>query len=177
MTNFVAWYRRVSQERLGAAADLLDDLREVLPSLESLSLIRTGEDARALEAVFGGAHKRSRYRLGQLSDGQRALIALYCLLRFCGDGTARASLFVDQPDSYISLREVQPWVVALSEALGDTLEQAVVISHHPVTIDHLGGKARWFFRDDDGPARVKHEPPSSSGPASYSDVVARGWER
>ena len=54
MTNFVAWYRRVSQERLGAAADLLDDLREVLPSLESLSMIRTGEDARALEAVFGG---------------------------------------------------------------------------------------------------------------------------
>ena len=127
--------------------------------------------------MFGGAHKRSRYRLGQLSDGQRALIALYCLLRFCGDGTARASLFVDQPDSYISLREVQPWVVALSEALGDTLEQAVVISHHPVTIDDLGGKARWFFREDDGPARVKHEPPSSSGPASYSDVVARGWER
>ena len=177
MTNFVAWYRRVSQERVGAAAGLLDDLREVLPSFESLSLIRTGEDARALEAVFKRAHRRSRYRLGQLSDGQRALIALYSLLRFCGDGTARASLFVYQPDSYISLREVQPWVVALREALGDTLEQAVVISHHPVTIDYLGGKARWFFRDDDGLARVKCEPPSLAGSASYSEVVARGWER
>ena len=177
MTNFVAWYRRVSPERLGAAVDLLGDLRDVLPSFESLSLIATGEDARALEAVFKRPHKRSRYRLGQLSDGQRALIALYCLLRFCDGGEARASLFVDEPDNYISLREVQPWVVALSEALGDTLEQAVIISHHPVTIDYLGGKAKWFFRDDDGLARVKYEPPPSAGPASYSEVVARGWER
>ena len=92
---------------------------------------------------FKRSHKRSRYRLGQLSDGQRALIALYCLLRFCDGRAAKASLFVDEPDNYISLREVQPWVVALSEALGDTLEQAVIISHHPVTIDYLGGKAKW----------------------------------
>ena len=177
MTNFVAWYRRVSPERLGAAVDLLGDLREVLPSFESLSLIATGEDARALEAVFKQSNKRSRYRLGQLSDGQRALIALYCLLHFCEGGSGRASLFIDEPDNYISLREVQPWVVALSEALGDTLEQAVIISHHPVTIDYLGGKAKWFFRDEDGLARVKYEPPPGAGSASFSDVVARGWER
>lgn len=177
MTNFVAWYRRVSPERLGAAVDLLDDLRDVIPSFESLSLIATGRDSRALEAVFGRPPKRSRYRLGQLSDGQRALIALYSLLHFCDGEAGRASLFIDGPDNYISLREVQPWVVALSEALGDTLEQVVVISHHPVTIDYLGGKARWFFRDDDGPARVKYEPPPGTGSASFSEVVARGWER
>lgn len=177
MTNFVAWYRRVSPERLGAAVDLLGDLRDALPSFESLSLIPTGEEARALRAEFKRHDKRSRYRLGQLSDGQRALIALYCLLRFCDGGAEKASLFVDEPDNYISLREVQPWVVALSEALGDTLEQAVIISHHPVTIDYLGGEAKWFFRDDDGLARVKYEPPPSAGPASYSEVVARGWER
>ena len=176
MTNFVAWYRRVSPERLGAAVDLLGDLRDVLPSFESLSLVATGEDARALEAVFR-THKRSRYRFGQLSDGQRQLIALYSLLHFCDGGAGRASLFIDEPDNYISLREVQPWVVALSEASGDTLEQAVVISHHPVTIDYLGGKAKWFFRDDDGLARVKYEPPPGAGSASFSDVVARGWER
>ena len=52
MTNFVAWYRRVSPERLGAAVDLLGDLRDALPSFDSLSLIATGEDARALEALF-----------------------------------------------------------------------------------------------------------------------------
>ena len=177
MTNFVAWYRRVSPERLAAAVDLLGDLGDVLPSFESLSLIATGQDARALEAVFGRPPKRSRYRLGQLSDGQRALIALYSLLRFCDGGAGRASLFIDGPDNYISLREVQPWVVALSEALGDTLEQAVVISHHPVTIDYLGGKARWFFRDEDGPARARCDPPPGAGSASFSEVVARGWER
>ncbi len=177
MTNFVAWYRRVSLERLGAAVDLLGDLRDVLPSFESLSLIPTGEDARALEAEFRRPHKRSRYRLGQLADGQRALIALYCLLHIYEGGAGRASLFIDEPDNYTSLREVQPWVVALSEALGDTLEQAVIISHHPVTIDYLGGKAKWFFRDDDGLARVKYEPPPRVGSASFSDVVVRGWDR
>lgn len=177
MTNFVAWYRRVSPVRLGAAVDLLGDLRDVIPSFESLSLTPTGDDSRSLEAVFRHLHKRSRYRLGQLADGQRALIALYSLLRFGAGGAGRASLFVDGPDNYISLREVQPWVVALCEALGDTLEQAVVISHHPVTIDYLGGKARWFFRYDDGPARVKYEPPPGAGSASFSEVIVRGWER
>ena len=29
----------------------------------------------------------------------------------------------------------------------------------------------------DGLARVKYEPPPSAGPTSYSDVIARGWER
>lgn len=75
------------------------------------------------------------------------------------------------------MREVQPWVAALSEVVGDTLEQAVIISHHPVTIDYLGGKAKWFFRDDDGLVRVKYDPPPVAGSASFSDIIARGWER
>ena len=179
MRNFVGWYRYVSQENMGAVVDLFRDLRDALPGFDSLNLASTGENTRALKPVFVSSPSNSRvaYGFDQLSDGQRALIALYSLLCFSDGIDRRISLFVDEPDNYLSLREVQPWMVKLCEACGETLEQAVVISHHPVTIDYLGGSGRWFFRDQNGPVRVRSEPERSMEGAALSEMIARGWER
>lgn len=180
MRNFVGWYRYASQENMGAVVKLFRELKDLLPGFESLNLVEAGESTRALKAVFtnvSGGGARNRYGFGQLSDGQRALIGLYSLVCFSEHRGGRLSLFVDEPDNYLSLREVQPWLVMLSEACGETLEQAVVISHHPVTIDYMGAKARWFFRDEDGPVRVRNEPERSNEGLALSELVARGWER
>ena len=181
MENFVGWYRYVSQENMGAVVDLFAELRDVLPGFESLSLAETGESARALKAEFANASPpgpRSWYGFNQLSDGQRALISLYSLL-FLSEGRGRRpSLFIDEPDNYVSLREVQPWIVSVSEACGETLEQAVIVSHHPITIDYLAGASgRWFFRDLDGPVRVRNEPERSNEALAPSELIARGWEK
>ena len=176
MTNFVGWYRRAAQENMGAVGELFQELRDALPAFESLSLVPVGENTRALEAQFSRPGGRARFGFDQLSDGQRALIVLYALLHLGDGGRHPWSLFVDEPDNYLSLREVQPWIAAVASACGDTLEQAVIISHHPVTIDYLGTKARWFFRDDDGPTRVKSDPPQRSDPTTFSEIIANGWE-
>ena len=178
MQNFVGWYRHAAQERMRGIAELFKALGEALPGFDSVSLTESGENARALKVDFRGvrdARRPDRFGFGQLSDGQRALFALYCLI-FLSKGR-RTSLFLDEPDNYLALREIQPWLAAVAEHCGDTLEQAVVVSHHPVTIDYLAGaKGRWFYRDGNGPVRVSNEPERTVDGISLSETVARGWD-
>ena len=116
------------------------------------------------------------YGLDQLSDGQRALIVLYSLILLTGD--RRVSLFIDAPDNYLSLREIQPWMTCAIDQCGESLEQIIVISHHPITIDLMAGAhGRWFFsRRRDGPVRVSSEPKTDSGVLSISETIARGLQ-
>ena len=178
MQNFVEWYWSVAQQDTGSVVWLFKELKEVLPGFESLSMVESGENARVLKAAFyspSGDQRLNRYSFGQLSDGQRSLVALYSLLHLV-DGHRR-SLFIDEPDNYLSLREVQPWLAQVVDVCGETLEQAVIISHHPNTIDYLAGaKGRWFSRDGEGPVRVGREPNFSADGLSISETIARGWD-
>ena len=184
MQNFVEWYWSVAQQDIGSVVRLFEELKQVLPGFESLSMVESGENARVLKAAFhsrSGDHRLNRYSFSQLSDGQRFLVALYALLHLVEDDHLakghRQSLFIDEPDNYLSLREVQPWLAQVVDACGETLEQAVIISHHPKTIDYLAGaKGRWFSRDGEGPVRVGTEPKLSTGGLSLSEAIARGWE-
>lgn len=178
MRNFVGWYRHAAQEHMGAISKLFEALREAFPGFDSINLVESGEGVRALKVGFRRStddRHVDRYGFDQLSDGQRALVALYCLIFLSSD--RHASLFLDEPDNYVALREVQPLLVHLAEACGDLLEQAVVVSHHPVTIDYLAGaKGRWFSREGSGPARVSDKPDRTTDGLSLSEAVARGWE-
>ena len=179
MRNFVGWYRHAAQENMRGNTELFQALGETMPGFDSIALIESGENARALKVDFRqpeNDRRHVRYGFDQLSDGQKALVALYSLLVLSGN--RRVSLFLDEPDNYLSPREVQPWLAALEERCGDTLEQAVVVSHHPVTIDYMAGAGgRWFYRDGAGPARVGDEPERTVEGISLSELVARGWER
>ena len=183
MQNFVEWYWSYAQKNIRSVVRLFEELKEVLPGFESLSMVESGENARVLKAAFhgrSGDHRLNRYSFGQLSDGQRFLVALYALLHLVEDDHLakghRRSLFIDEPDNYLSLREVQPWLAQVVDACGETLEQAVIISHHPKTIDYLAGaKGRWFSRDGEGPVRVGTEPKISADGLSLSEAIARGW--
>ena len=105
MQNFVGWYRHAAQENMGAIARLFEALGEALPGFDSINLAESGENVRALKVAFRGSdddHRLDRYGFDQLSDGQRALVALYCLIFLSNRG---ASLFLDEPDNYLALRE------------------------------------------------------------------------
>jgi len=67
---------------------------------------------------------------GALSDGQKMLIGLYTLLFFSTLQKQGFSLFIDEPDNFVALREIQPWLSRLVDECGDSIEQAVLISHH-----------------------------------------------
>ena len=151
--NFASWYQGRLQEDPRRIFDAMDQLSVVLPGFVDLRLVQKGSDYRELQAEFSstGVESSSIYRFDQLSDGQRALIVLYLLL--FADDTGR-TLFLDEPDNYVTLPELQPWFAELEDGCGDTLPQTILISHHPEAIDFLSDKAIWLGRDPESHTRV-----------------------
>lgn len=179
--NFVEWYRHFLQERQDLSLAYTQAMQDVLHGLRGFRLERVGIDTRALVGVFGDADEPHAYKLHELSDGQRALTVLYALTHLAAD-QGRA-IFIDEPANLVGLFEVQPWLIALTEACSANRSQAVLSSHHPEVIDYLGAdQAILLSRDDTGPTRA--EPLSRrldhlarNGPLKFSEVMARGWEQ
>ncbi|MBF0623236.1 MAG: AAA family ATPase [Magnetococcales bacterium] len=177
MENFVSWYRHLAQEHMGAMVTLLRELQPAIPGFESLSLKESGEDARSLKALFSrpGGGKPLAFDFGELSDGQKMLIVLYTLAYGLKD--EGVSLFIDEPDNYLALREIQPWLSGLADAVGESLEQVVLISHHPETINYLGAAhGRWLERDGLGPVRSLTEAPRPVPGLDLAKTMALGWQ-
>ena len=131
----------------------MDHLRDVLPGFVDLRLVQKGSDYRELQAEFAprDGEAGNIYRFDQLSDGQRALIVIHLLL-FADD--AGRTLFLDEPDNYITLPELQPWLAELEDGCGDTLPQTILISHHPEAIDFLNDKAVWLGGEPESHTRI-----------------------
>lgn len=177
MENFVSWYRWLSQEHQGAMFALFRELAKVLSGFSSFSLKEAGE-AKVLKVLTQQPSANGRQQIAfdfsELSDGQRALVALYSLLFGLGD--QGVSLFLDEPDNFITLRELQPWLNALKDRTGEGVEQAVLISHHPEIIDQLAiPSGRWFEREANGPTRVSDQPKTLIDGLKASEIIARGW--
>ncbi|HEX3556439.1 MAG TPA: AAA family ATPase [Thermoanaerobaculia bacterium] len=113
--NFASWYRHQIQERQDLIIEVVKALSKVLDDFQSIRMERVGSEARAFIVVFEGPNGRYELRLDELSDGQRALIALYALVYLASEQDV---LFLDEPDNYLSLAEIQPWLMALSDTCG-----------------------------------------------------------
>jgi predicted ATPase len=185
LSNFAAWYRHISQEQTGSFIHLHRSLGETLEGFDSLDLKRAGRTARILRAAFSkpsgddqSAPKKQRleFDFDELSDGQRALIALYTLLH-CAV-LPDTTICIDEPDNYLALAEIQPWLFALSDRIDDEGGQAILISHHPELINLLAPQHGVLFsRTGGGPVRVEPYRPDALGILSPSEQIARGWER
>ena len=93
------------------------------------------------------------FNFEQLSDGQRIIIVLYTLLH------TRRSIFLDEPENYLALQEIQPWLQEFYDSVGEALPQALLISHHPEVINYLDLKdCLWMERAATGPARIQKIP-------------------
>jgi len=179
MKNFSSWYRYVSQADGELGIKLTSELGDVLPGFRSLNFSTLGENAKLLKVNFDSPDSgKFSLRFAALSDGQKMLIALYALLFFSTLQEQSVSIFIDEPDNFLALREIQPWLSTLLGECGDTIEQAVLISHHPEIIDYLGGDGygQWFMRDGTGSVRVSNEPKQIIEGLSLSETIARGWE-
>lgn len=177
LSNIAAWYRHLVQADPKQNAAMLDSLRASLDGFSFLQLEPAGENVRLLVAEFThGAGKTGKFYFNELSDGQRCLICLYTILHFV---LAKGStVILDEPDNFISLREIQPWLMAVTDAIEEGEGQILLISHHPELINQWAPKSGvQFVRDGMGPVRVEkfRGDPESCLPSS--ELVARGWER
>jgi hypothetical protein len=111
----------------------------------------------------------------QLSDGEKLLVALYMVRDALATGAVQTVL-IDEPDNFVGLPELQPWVLAIRELL-DEEHQAILISHHPEILNNAGEESgRYLWRDN-------HTSPTRIGPLKVPDgitageAITRGWIR
>ncbi len=173
--NFASWYRHQIQERQDLVIESVETLRKVLEDFQSIRMERVGSEARAFFVVFEGRHGRYELRLDELSDGQRALIALYTLVSLAGDQDV---LFLDEPDNFLALAEIQPWLMVLSDTCGSRPRQAIICSHHPELIDYLGGESGVLLKRESSGSIITRRLSEATGDAGLklSEIIARGWE-
>jgi ATPase subunit of ABC transporter with duplicated ATPase domains len=154
----------------------LDSLRECMDGFQALRFSSEEDGVRKLRAEFLAPTKgRVSYSISELSEGQRYLIALYMILHFRinrGD-----TVFVDEPDNFISLREIQPWLLAAEEAVEEHSGQLILISHHPETLNQWAREyGLRFFREENGHVRTEKFRPARDGKLQAAELIARGWE-
>ncbi|HME09964.1 MAG TPA: AAA family ATPase [Bryobacteraceae bacterium] len=176
LSNFAAWYRHLIQTLPRVNQGFVQSLSETLDGFTFLQLDAAGEDVRLLAAEFSMAGGGScSFRFQELSEGQKCLICLYAILHFVVANDF--PVVIDEPENFISLREIQPWLTAASEMIDEGKGQLILISHHPEIMNQWAPDFGVnFSREGNGPVRVSRfsgDPESCLSPA---ELIARGWE-
>jgi predicted ATPase len=173
MSNLTSWYRKFAND-LDWANQVLKSLQGVWPDLMSFKLDDVGLNAKALRLRFKASGKWDGYLyFDQLSDGEKALAGLYMIRTAMATGNVH-SILIDEPDNFVGLPELQPWILSMTELL-DENHQALIISHHPEILGTAGVESgRYLWRDN-------HASPTRMGPLkvpvglTVGEAVARGW--
>ncbi len=173
--NLAGWYRSLVQMYPSENIKFIESLKQCMDGFLTLRLSAEEDGVRKLRADFKSpAKKQVSYSISELSEGQRYLISLYMILHFLivrGD-----TVFIDEPDNFISLREIQPWLLAAEEAVDEHDGQLILISHHPETLNQWARDyGLRFFREQNGHVRALKFS-SDENNLQPSEVVARGWE-
>ena len=166
-SNLTSWYRHLAQDQ--EFTDLLrDSLKNVWPDMKFLKLADAGMSFKVLELHFEG----EIIPFSCLSDGEKMLVSLYMIHAALVKGNI-ASVFIDEPDNFVSLQELQPWLFSMSEIM-DKRHQAIIISHNAEILDSNPSRGIVFWRDNHkSPARIG--PLNIPGGMSARDALVRGW--
>jgi len=169
--NFSSWYLYLATAHPEITAKVIPALQEAIPGIQHLRLA-PAKEGRWFEAVFENVDRPLAFF--QLSDGQRALIVLYTLLHSVP--SLGYTLLIDEPDNYISLREIQPWLLKLEGLCIEQGRQAILISHHPEIINPLAkDRGIWFTRPSNGAVKAIRGYPVVDG-LTAAETMARGWD-
>jgi predicted ATPase len=179
MENYVSWYRYLSEDQ-GKVAEVGNILREVIDGFKNFKFERVSEQSLVLKLRFSSGTDSTKvidYRFGELSDGQKTLVALYTLIH--GTKSEDYTLCIDEPENFLALPEIQPWLAQLYDLCSDGELQALLISHHPELINYLLASpiGYWFERQSNAPVRVKRigSEISNDSALPVSELIARGW--
>jgi AAA15 family ATPase/GTPase len=176
LDNLAGWYRHLVQAHPEENLRFLNSMKEALEGFQALRFSSDEDGVRKLRADFTApTNKKINYSISELSEGQRCLIALYMILHFL---IAKGhTVFIDEPDNFIALREIQPWLLAAEEAVEDHDGQLILISHHPEMLNQWAAEhGLRFFREENGHVRTEKFKVDPHGNLQPSELIARGWE-
>jgi predicted ATPase len=169
-SNLASWFRWVAQNLPERMNHYFDALSGAMPGFRTLRAEDAGSDAKQVRAVFKTPGGEASFSIDLLSEGQRQLLMLYLLLEAVGPWT---TLYLDEPDNFISIREVQPWLQELERVLDERGAQAIIVSHGTEAMNYLGSRQAFLVTRPDGGAT--HLAPHDGSDGSLpSEVVLYG---
>jgi predicted ATPase len=153
--NFVDWIRGVALDDPAGYSKWQDNVFAALPHLKSLRLQDLGAGVRLLTGLMtkpGSPEQPIPFY--DFSDGEKCLVVLHAIA-----ATRRRNfvLSLDEPDNFLSLRELQPVLTQMIESSRGIAPQLFVASHHPESIDYLAADSTWIFERPAG-AHVRVRP-------------------
>jgi predicted ATPase len=169
--NFASFFDHLNDEQPDVREALEEHLREAISGFRRFRFQRIGQDAKLLLATLGDGDLKGEFNLLELSEGQRILILLYAAVLAHRSGSL---LCFDEPDNFVSLTEIQPWLQLLRDTLDERGGQALVISHHPEVMDYMAVDEIWRFERPAGPVIAR--PSEADGPADLklSELIIHG---
>lgn len=173
-SNFSEWFAYLHETNRRGITNFEREIREVLPSYDIFTIQPSGLE-KLLRFEFENKSNKKvpiTYYFHELSEGQRALIALYTLIYCTADNSI---ICIDEPENFLALPEIQPWFDKLYQQCEERNLQVLLISHHPQIINFLANDSGcWFSRENNLTRMQKITPEDESG-LSISELVERGW--
>jgi energy-coupling factor transporter ATP-binding protein EcfA2 len=168
MSNFSAWLNYWNNENREGLAQVEESLKQIIRDFSSFKFTQAGT-RKTLEIKLS-----SKYTLNftELSDGQKALAALYTLVYCAPEGS---TVCIDEPDNFLALPEIQPWLDALSDNYQENKIQALLISHHPGLINFLAPNSGYWFSRQESHSRALRVTHDADGGLSFAELVNLGW--
>jgi len=176
LQNLAGWYRYLLQTHPDENVKFLASIKEALKGFHALRFSSDEDGTRRLRADFWGPKREKvNYSIFELSEGQRCLLALYMILHFLI--VKGHTVFIDEPDNFIALREIQPWLLTAEEAVEDHNGQLILISHHPEILNQwASAHGLRFFREENGHVRTENFKADPNGDLQPSELIARGFD-
>lgn len=176
--NFAAWLLHLMNAEPLACREAEQSLKDGL--LPELALFHTDKEGslRIAKAIFKAKGSEIALRLDELSAGQRVMIILEHVLAVAKRwGSA---IVIDEPANFLALREIQPLLHRIRDATDEGQIQAIVTSHHPMSLDLFAEQSgRWLERTALGATRCERVSVlverASATAIPLSELVARGW--
>ncbi len=170
LSDYADWLDFLADEYRREVVQLEDELKQVIKGFDIFKFSKAGE-AKILKAEFTD---NTTFRIDELSDGQKVLIALYTLLHCLSENGI--TLCIDEPESFLALPEIQPWLDSLYDRIEDMPLQAILISHHPRIINYLADSSGfWFSRSENKHVRIQKITDSEKTGISVAKLIELGW--
>lgn len=176
LVELASWIREMVRNDSETTATVEGELVAALNGFKRIRLVHMGPNADLVlfDFQFGDSGSLFSLRLSELSEGQRQLIALHTIQHCLPRETT--ALFIDEPDNFLALREIQPWLLGLQDYVTVSDIQCFIISHHPELMNQLAANhGSWFSRRDDGSVVVQAFQWLGADELVPSEIIARGW--
>lgn len=172
-SNFAEWLSLLNEQNRKGVSEFEKAMRQIIPEYDHFGIISISH-FKALRINFKNSitEKSISYDFEELSEGQKAIFALYALI-YC---TPENSLIcIDEPENFLALPEIQPWFNALYDQRVERNLQALLISHHPKIINMLANDSGYWFSKENNLTRTQKISSENETGLSIADLVERGW--